>query len=143
MAYARALFLAERAHGVTVGDGAAAARLAVEDSVKAMLFQQSLLRLSVSPTEAATADSLTEQVLAVVVCLNQWWEAVLHGRPGVDHAERRLTMRANDLIGTIEHVVQTARGWLDVSPDVDRPRRSLWRRLREAYLDWRLRDVQG
>jgi hypothetical protein len=127
--------------GQTVGDTPAEARIAVAEAMKRLWFQQSLLRLSVSSLERTSADSLVEQISGLVRYLDEWWGASLRDEPSTDQLDEALRRRSGELIAVIDHVMQSARGWLDAAPDVDPPRRSLWRRFREWYDERRLRGI--
>ena len=65
----------------------------------------------------------------------------LQNAPSADELDDRLLRRSGELAQTVDHVMQSARDWLDAAPDVDPPRRSLWSRLCAWYHDRRLRRV--
>ncbi|WP_262063970.1 hypothetical protein [Streptomyces sp. STR69] len=107
----------------TLGGTAPEARMAVAEVMKRLWFQQSLLRLSVSSLERMATDSLVEQVTGLVRYLDEWWEVALQNSLLADELDERLRSRSGELVEVIEHVMESARGWLDANPDVDPPGR--------------------
>lgn len=116
------------------------AREALNGVLKEMWLQHSLLRLSVTPTQMAAADSLVEQLNGVVHDLDAWMASAVADDLEEPVLKQTLTRHMSELRGTVEWSIDTAKGYLDVAPNVDRPRRSLWRRLWDAYQEWRLGD---
>ena len=142
VAHARGVQVVSLHHpGETFRDNPVEARAAVAEAMKRLWFQQSLLRLSVSSPEHRAADSLVEQMSGLVRYLDEWWGAALQNAPSADELDDRLLRRSGELAQTVDHVMQSARDWLDAAPDVDPPRRSLWSRLCAWYHDRRLRRV--
>ncbi|MEU9271794.1 hypothetical protein AB0E04_41245 [Streptomyces sp. NPDC048251] len=123
-----------------VGGGHEEAREAVREAVKALWFQQSLLRLSVTGVERQTADSLVGQVVGVMRCFEVWCAALERGDPPIE-LDRRFMMRSGELADTVVHVMETAKGWLDGNPELDPPRQRLWQRFWSRYHDRRFRSV--
>ncbi|AYD81688.1 hypothetical protein SEA_KROMP_87 [Streptomyces phage Kromp] len=140
MAHAHAVMNVHLQQGeaADVGGGPAAARMALVEAWKGLVFQQSLLRLSVSVLERGTADSLVSQVRSVTAAMDVWWDSALRGDPAPALRARFLS-RSGELDHTVEHVVQAAKGWLDGAPELDAPRVSLLRRFREWNIDRRFR----
>ncbi|MFF4501821.1 hypothetical protein [Streptomyces sp. NPDC001401] len=142
VAHARGVQAVHLQHpGQSFGDSPAEARIAVAEAMKRLWFQQSLLRLSVSSLERMSADSLVEQMSGLVRYLDEWWGAALSDEPSAGELDERLRHRSGELIEVIDHVMQSARDWLDAAPDVDPPRQSPWRRFWSWYHDRRLRGV--
>jgi hypothetical protein len=127
--------------GTPAIESPSAARTALSEAMKDMWLQRGLLRLSVTPMQMAAADSLAEQVTGVIHDLDAWLAALSAGDPDEQALKVVFHRRVGELRNTVEWGIDTAKGYLDVAPDVDRPRRSLWRRARDAYYDWRLGGV--
>ncbi|MFJ3587461.1 hypothetical protein ACIQUY_29610 [Streptomyces sp. NPDC090231] len=144
VAHARGVQTVHLQHpGQPFGETPAEARTAIGETLKRLWFQQSLLRLSVSSLERSSADSLVSQMSGLVQHLDDWWGATLQNSPSADELDQRLLRRSGELVEVIDHVMESARGWLDANPGVDPPRRSIWPRLRTWYHDRRLRGIAG
>lgn len=142
VAHARAALITYVRHpGVAVAEDPSAASSAVNEALKRLWYQHSLLRLSVSPLERMSTDSLVEQVTGLVGNFDEWWRAALRGDSSAEELDERVRARSDELREVIEHVMDQARTALDSDPGVDLPRRSRWGRLRSRYLDWRIRNV--
>jgi hypothetical protein len=130
LGHAHSVWTEESRDGAALGPGSRAddARRAAFEEMKALWFQQSLIRLSVTGLERITADSLVSQANGVLRDFVAWASALERGDPSLD-LDRRYLMRSGELAGTVEHVMETAKGWLDGNPELDPPRRALWRRI--------------
>ncbi|MFF7977158.1 hypothetical protein [Streptomyces sp. NPDC007905] len=144
VAHARGVMVAHIQHPeAVVTETPAEARRAVNEALKRMWFQQSLLRLSVSSLERMSAESLAEQMTGLVRVLDEWWAAALRRDAAVYEVDERLRDRSDHLVDVIDYVMDQARSWLEADPVVDRHQRRLWERLWSGYHDWRLRNVMS
>lgn len=112
-------------------------REALDVAMKEMLHQQSILRLSVTGDEAASAESLMEVVLGAISDLDAWRADSPRG-PWTVHQQLL------ELEETVEHFVEGARGYLHAIPDLDPSREGLWQRWQGWRLErWWRRNVRN
>ncbi|MFJ4990050.1 hypothetical protein ACIP9H_40420 [Streptomyces sp. NPDC088732] len=117
------------------------AKAALTDSMKALWHQQSVLRLSVTATEAATADSFLSVLNGVRSDLDAWVAEVLSNGTEATRLRAVYVRRNADLVDTVEHFIENAKGYLDGMPDLDPPPPGLLHRFRTWRIDRRYRSL--
>lgn len=139
-AYAVTVVHEERPNNVTV-DSPSVAQQALAEAMKEMWHRQSALRLSVSETEAGSAESLVSLVNGLNSDLNNWIVEALSGSAHADELRATFQRRQDSLRGNVGHFIKTARGYLEVTPELDPLSPGLWYRFRAWRLDRSFRSL--
>lgn len=122
-------------------DRPSVAQQALRDAAKEMWHRQSVLRLSVSETEAGSAESLVSLVNGLHSDLNNWIEEALSGSARADELRATFLRRQDSLRGNVGHFIKTARGYVEVTPELDPLPAGLWHRFRAWRLDRSFRSL--
>lgn len=122
-------------------DSPQAARRALTPQLKEMWHQQSILRLSVSETEASSAESLVQLLNGVCRHLDAWMQDQLAAGPDVEGLKGTFRQREGELRDSIKHFIRGAQGYLAFTPELDPSASSLWYRFRAWRLDRSFRSL--